>query len=90
MTITNSLNNPDYTAKGQILIGRTGARPAMLGWGSLNGQILACDSTTTSGFKYMYGMTGYYLNTFNSKNLGNTIFLQLQPADFGSFQPTSS
>jgi len=83
MTI-NSLNNPDYISKGQILIGRTGARPAMLNWGSLNGQVLACDSTT-SGFKYMYGMTGYYLNTFNSKNLGNTIFFTTPSSGFRFF-----
>ena len=85
MTISNSLNNPDYISKGQILIGRAGARPAMLGWGSLNGQVLACDSTTTSGFKYMYGVTGYYLNTFNSKNLGNTIFFTTPSSGFRFF-----
>lgn len=85
MTISNSINNPDYTSKGQILIGRTGARPIMLNWGSLNGQVLACDSTTSSGFKYMYGMTGYYLNTFNAKNTGNTIFFTTPSSGFRFF-----
>lgn len=85
MATNNSVNNPDYTAKGQILVGQNSARPTMLSWGSLNGQVLACDSTATTGFKYMYGMTGYYLNTFNAKNTGSTIFFTTPSSGFRFF-----
>lgn len=85
MPTNNFINNPDYTAKGQILVGQNGARPVMLNWGSLNGQVLACDSTAATGFKYMYGMTGYYLNTFNAKNTGNTIFFTTPSSGFRFF-----